>query len=221
MGDAIDVDIAEFGALRDEINNRTNLAYTLIGLQLATLGAGLAVIDKVPEVVIGLAAASSFLWLSWLDHVGQIYKIAAYVSLRLSPRLRRQFDGVLGWELFLRELDAGGSQATQALFPGRDDPGLKLAPTVSVNWYTGLLFGASPPLLLGGYLASRLLTPERGDVPQLIALAVSTIVWVLALNRYRGYQATVRTINQAILSAAEEEHSTGQAAVPSHARQSP
>src|SRR6266481_5511058 len=91
------VDLCEFKELRAEINNRTQLSTGLVGLQLAAIGSGLAVIKDYPDVVLALAALSSFLWLLWIDHTSQIYKIAAYIGLKLAPRLRSGNSELLGW----------------------------------------------------------------------------------------------------------------------------
>ena len=82
-----DVDLAEFQKLRDEIMARTQLVNTLVGVELAALGVGISSFTSIPDVLIGLAAVSSFLWLLWLDHAEQVQKIAAYIALRLRPRL--------------------------------------------------------------------------------------------------------------------------------------
>jgi len=99
------VDLSEYEQLRNEINNRTQLSAGSIALQLAALGAGLSVLKDFPDVVVALAMVSSFLWLLWIDHTSQIYKIAASIGLRLAPRLRERNLELLGWEHFMRTLD--------------------------------------------------------------------------------------------------------------------
>jgi hypothetical protein len=84
------VALSEYDSLRSEINNRTTLAYTLISLELAAVGAGLSVITKLPDVLLGLAAVSCFLWLFWVDHAGAVYKLASYIALELAPKLSTQ-----------------------------------------------------------------------------------------------------------------------------------
>src|SRR5215217_4678149 len=92
------VDLIEYANLRNEINNRTQLSAGLVGLNLAALGAGISIIRHVPDIVVALAGVSSFLWLLWIDHTSQIYKIAAYIGLCLAPRLREGTEELLGWE---------------------------------------------------------------------------------------------------------------------------
>src|SRR6266705_1292715 len=101
-----EVDLAEFDRLREEIDNRTELSVNLVLAEIAALGAGISVVDKVPDVLLGLAAVSGFLWLLWMDHTEAIHKIALYIAHELAPRIQISYAGGLGWEKFLRGLDS-------------------------------------------------------------------------------------------------------------------
>src|SRR5215471_17255465 len=89
------INLTEYKQLRGEINNRTQLSAGLVALQLTALGAGIFVMKEHPAVVIALTAVSSFLWLLWIDHTSQIYKIAFYIGMNLAPRLREEDARVL------------------------------------------------------------------------------------------------------------------------------
>ncbi len=118
--DTISIHLAEYASLRQEIDNRTRLANQLVFSQLTVLGAGMAVFDVdkafVQDVLLGLAAISACLWLFWLDHLRQIFKIGAYIGLRLAPILQGFDARALGWEKFLREIDSDEHRAGAAIF---------------------------------------------------------------------------------------------------------
>jgi len=64
-------EIAEFEGLRQEIGIRITISYTLVALELAALGTGLSLAGKTTQVLGGLAAISSLLWLYWIDNSAQ------------------------------------------------------------------------------------------------------------------------------------------------------
>lgn len=197
-----DVALAEFGALRAEIDNRTTLAYALIGLELTALGAGLTVFGTVPHISLALSAVSSFLWLFWCDIAGQIYKIAAYIRIDLAPRLRTGDTDPLRWEGFLRELDAGGERARMILYPhGREDLVRSVQKSNSADWYTLLLFGGAPPAFISLYVSQSHAWPGQGGVfLNLLAVFAAATLWFFAIYRFIMFQRTIRTVNQAILT---------------------
>jgi hypothetical protein len=198
------IDTVEYEQMRQEIDSRTNLAYTLIALELAALGAGISVIDKVPEVLMGAAIVSSYLWLFWMDHAGQVYKIASYIALRLAPRARKTAPGALGWEAYLREIDAGGERSQRALFgPEKVMRRRQLARSGSADWSTGLLFGGTPPLLLVAY---GVLEAHRGpNAIRLVALALIALLWLFTCGRFRAFRRNIQLISAAISAETKKE----------------
>ena len=186
-----DVDLAEFQKLRDEIMARTQLVHTLVGVELAALGAGISSFTSVPDVLIGLAAVSSFLWLLWLDHAEQVQKIAAYIALRLRPRLTVGSDQVLRWETYMRQLDR--------------EP--RMPHTQAVSNYIAGLFAGGPLVLLTIYglvVSDRF---EDGSFPQVarfVGLGVAVLLWVVTLRQYRVFRGVVATIERAIVEARKD-----------------
>src|SRR5437588_5584259 len=137
---ADEVDLTEFVRLRDEIDNRTDLSTKLVLAEITALGAGLSVMGRVPElpdVMLGLAAVSTFLWLFWMDHTEQIYKIALYIAQRLAPRLQQSHPGSLAWEKFGRGL---GGAKREMRRPGK------------IVEYISLLFGGASLILESFYV---------------------------------------------------------------------
>lgn len=198
--DEVTISLAEFDALRSEINNRTTLAYGLIALQLAALGAGLSVIDKLPDVLLALAGVSAFLWLFWVDHAGQVYKIAGYLGIVLAPRLAGLVKAkVLGWEEFVRQMEHPET-SHGALFSGTGAP-VFIQRATSADWYTAALFGLTPPGLAAGYLATlrHLHRPLAAHV--WVEVGVVSVLWLMALWRFLAFKRTVNNIGQAILAA--------------------
>ncbi|MGW7326113.1 hypothetical protein, partial [Streptomyces sp. NPDC054845] len=195
-----EIDVTEFQNLRAEINNRTSLAYALITLQLAALGTGLSVMTRLPDVLLGLAAASSFLWLFWVDHAGQVYKIAGYIALELSPQLSADIRRpVLRWEHFLRRLDAGGGTTARALYGASTPQGrVYVQSSTAADVYSMLLFGCTPPLMIGSYVVVMLVGGERQAVLVLVSAAAAAGLWMYTVTRFRGFRKMVTTIGTAI-----------------------
>jgi hypothetical protein len=208
MASQEETDLKEFDRLREEMDNRTELSNQLVSYELAALGAGLAVFDKFPDVLLGLAAISSFLWLLWIDHTSQIYKAAAYITLHLAVRLRVTAPGALGWERFLRDLDSGGPRAVQALYgklpEGKPHPQLRPPQTLSVGNYITILFGGSVPVLIAIYAAVEFSSYSAGITPShvvRILAAISTLaLWGYAIWQRQIFNRLVDAIRIAILS---------------------
>src|SRR3954447_26064052 len=155
-GPGLTIDLAEFDKLRQEIDNRTTLGSNVVALELTAVGASVAVADSVPDALLGLAAITCCLWLLWLDHAVQVYKIASYIGVQLAPRVTGIVGRpVLGWESYLRALDAGGQRAWRVLFPSGAPAHAGAAPvteTRSVASYVTLLFGGIPIVTIGVYI---------------------------------------------------------------------
>jgi hypothetical protein len=200
MADAADVYLMEYEQLRDELVQRTNMSYALIALDLTVLGVGLTVFQTFPEIVIALAVVASFLWLLYIDHASQIYKIAAYIALRLAPRLEQTAPEAMQWESFLRQLDKGGPEAAAAL-TGPDGHRIPRYWIVSggPGKYVAALFAASPPVLLAAFaMTSKNDGAALEPLLRLAVLLVTYAVWVGSIVRFCHFQETVRAINAAI-----------------------
>lgn len=190
-GDTRDVDLAEFQKLRDEIMARTQLVNTLVGVELAALGAGISAFTSVPDVLIGLAAVSSFLWLLWLDHAEQVQKIAAYIALRLRPRLAVGDEQVLRWETYLRQLDG--------------EP--RMPHTQAVSNYIAGLFAGGPLVLLviyGLVVSDRFEDGSFAQIARFVGLGIAVVLWLVTLRQYRVFRGVVATIERAIATARKD-----------------
>jgi hypothetical protein len=215
------IELVEFEQLRKEINNRTALSNQLILAELTTLGVGISFYDKLPDVLLGLAAISSFLWLLWLDHTVQVYKIASYIVKKLAKRLQGQYSGALGWEQYLRQLDRGGAGATRLLFGDnkenqKDIQYTTFPQTRSVGRYIMFLFGTTAPILIIIYLFVNVTKPFlillqvilfKYNAPTVIdTLAILRCfgaglvicLWVYAIYQYRYFSSTVIAIDRAL-----------------------
>jgi hypothetical protein len=198
--------LSEYDSLRSEINNRTTLAYTLISLELAAVGAGLSVITKLPDVLLGLAAASCFLWLFWVDHAGAVYKLASYIALELAPKLSTGAgEPVLAWEHFLRRINKNRETARAALYgPDATDQPAYIQSTTAADRYTMLLFGGSPPIFIVGYLVTILEREHhRSTVVIWLSAAAVALLWLFALWRFLGFRRMVENLGTAILARGE------------------
>jgi hypothetical protein len=218
MSETHDVDLAEFDRLRSEIDSRTTLSNQLISYQLTALGAGIAVFDKYPDVLLGLAAVSTFLWLFWIDHTTQIYKIAAYLELGLAPRLRKDGADVLSWERFLRRIDAGGETAERELYGEVTGRNLQIQATKWIAGYTAGLLGFSTLVLLTIWAAPKLqklravgyrAVLEDLTLPQILRFATALaviIAWLFAWHQFRAFARTRDAVGNAILSVGTSPH---------------
>ena len=207
MPESSSVELREYETLRQEINNRTTISYTLVALDLAALGGGLSVVDKSKAILAALAGISALLWLYWTDHAAQVQRIAAYIAIYLAPKISAaEGRAVLQWEIFLRRLTAGGESAHGALFgPDASTSKSEFRPIVSSDWYTTLLFGGSPPLLLALYIASYIASNTNTNVLTVtevgFATAAVAALWIYALISYYRLKRAVPVIASAILAA--------------------
>jgi hypothetical protein len=215
------VDLAEFDKLRGEIDNRTTLGSNVVALELTAAGAAIAVADKVPDALLGLAAVTCCLWLLWLDHAVQVYKLASYIGVQLAPKLTSDAGRpVLGWESYLRTLDAGGPDAWRALYPGgppagRDNQEL-VTGTRSVASYVTILFAGIPVVTAAIYVA---VVVDRfgstSEVIRLFGVAVVAVLWLVSVMRYLEFRRGAGHIVDALLEAgrradeAERAHGGG------------
>jgi hypothetical protein len=147
-------------------------------------------------VLLALAAVSSFLWLFWVDHAGQVYKIAGYLGMVLAPRLQASAGGdVLEWELFLRQLEGTDNRT---LLTGSAGRRIYIQRATSADWYTALLFGAAPPLLAAAYIETERHLHQSLGTHTWVEVSLVGLVWVLALWRFLAFKRTVRHIGQGI-----------------------
>lgn len=196
---SFELDTTEAQGLRQEITTRITLMNALIALELATLGTGLAVISKPSFLLVGMGAASSFLWLLWMDQSLYTYKIAAYLSVELAPRLsqlaRRR---VLGWEAFLRHIESNGEKSRQALYPHTAGGGRQLLHCGRhAEWYVPMLFAVTPPWLLALYIISS----HDKPTPILTACLVGGSMWIYTIIRFALLMHDIRVFNKAIAAA--------------------
>jgi hypothetical protein len=188
-----DLVTTEYNAARAEINLRTQLGVTIIGLDLTALGSGLSLASKTPNVVVALAAVSAYLWSLWLDQASQVWKLAAYISLRLQPRAG---PGVLEWEAFLRALDEGGDIARSLVVQAgaKEFPEIPQLRTRNIGFYISLLLGGTPVVLIASYFVAK---PHVG-APIWIALSLAGVVWLNSLRFYQDFRQLAKTLDKAI-----------------------
>src|SRR3954451_20806531 len=213
-GPGLTIDLAEFDKLRQEIDNRTTLGSNVVALELTAVGASVAVADSVPDALLGLAAITCCLWLLWLDHAVQVYKVASYIGVHLAPQLTKAAGRpVLGWETYLRALDAGGQRARLALFPAGapgdvgDNP---VTETRSGASYVTLLFGGIPLVTTGVYVAVVIDRYEStAELVRFAGVAVVAALWIASFVRYREFRASSGHIVAALLQAGEAKDGGG------------
>lgn len=230
----LDVDIVEFERLREEIDNRTQISNNLIVAYITALGAGFAFFDKVGEdLFLGLAAISIFLWLMWIDHTAQIYKIGSYIGRRLAKRISETHPEGFGWEKYLRVIDPGGSEATRELY-GREvkERTLPSMGTRNISSYIMLLFGVPAPLLIvmyflhllskhgesyrtfiGGVMASSPLgSLDVNGLFRLVAFAAVLSLYIYSLKGYWKFKGWISVIEDSLREPAADAEGDAPAA---------
>jgi hypothetical protein len=192
----VEIDSTETQCLRQEITTRITLMHAVIALELAVLGTGLTTITKPTYILTALGAASSFLWLQWMEQSLYTYKIAAYLSVHLAPQLSRLVcRPVLGWETFLRHVEANGEESCRALYPGTAGGGRRLMLSGRyAEWYIPLLFAVTPPLLIALYASDT----RDGLARVLPACLTAGLTWAYTIIRFVLLIHDIHVLNDAI-----------------------
>lgn len=185
--DPIPVYIAEYESLRREIETRATLSSSLVALELSALGIGLVAAGNQLDLYVGLAFLSTILWLFWLDHTEQIWKLATYISLGLRPSLTEVAEHAFEWEAFLRSLD-------------------RRRPVRSTNYaalYITLLFATIPPILVVVFVVQVLNETGQStpiEAARLLVAAMATAFWGFALFQFWQFTSSRNTMDSWILN---------------------
>lgn len=197
------VDLIEYEKLRGEIDNRTQIAHALVVADLTALGVGLALADSLPDAVVGVSVASTFLWMLWVDVVAQTWKLAAYLTIELAPRFRGSDSAALGWETFVRRLDKGGDVARQMLRIADTSHRLPSIKSTAGGLYSSLLLGGTPLVLLVMSVSAVFEELTGGErLLHTVLLVGSLLLWFVALRVYRRFRAFRSAIDLAIENCA-------------------
>lgn len=100
----LDVALAEFRALRDEIGARASSSHTLININAVASGVAAGLVVNNPgrvELLLVLPILSPVLGLLWLDHAHNIRNIGDYINETLRPQISAAVgagEAVLAWE---------------------------------------------------------------------------------------------------------------------------
>jgi hypothetical protein len=108
---SIQVDLAEFGALRAEIQTFLNLQSAFLGLAVAFIAAVIPVAvgqqEEMPQwMVAGTPLPLAILAILYADVAARIGRAARYIHAMLRPRLATQSNpNLLGWEQYVHQDD--------------------------------------------------------------------------------------------------------------------
>jgi len=203
IADATTVHVAEYQALRQEVNNRQTLSNALIAADLTALGVGISTSHSFPTVLVALAVVSSLLWLFWLVQTLQIYRIAAYIALELRPRLAEMYQcSLLDWESYVRRLTFSRESAALALYGATDAPKMRNFSRNKDGVYISLLLGGATPLLLASAAIVNLHHNSRG-IPWKLEIAASLALWLYALIKAIVTLHTTNVITEQIINSQE------------------
>jgi hypothetical protein len=110
---AVQVAVAEFGKLRDEITGRSTSAWTLVGLSItgSAAVAGFVLGDRAdPRLLLLLPLLTPALGMLFLDHAANIGRIGEYINTVIKPVLREATGEprLLGYEEWVDEFEEQG-----------------------------------------------------------------------------------------------------------------
>lgn len=149
-----DIFKCEYEQVMAESREHLKVCDALVALEVTALGVGIPVGFTNFYVLPALAVLTIILSLRYLDHVTEMYRIAAYVSVELRSKLIDVVSNqdILRWERFLRQLRPGQYSYT---FTSGTPPQTQTHTLPTEKWselkpglsYTFILFGLAPPLL--------------------------------------------------------------------------
>jgi hypothetical protein len=109
---SLQVDLAEYNALRTEIQTLLNLQVTVLALAAGIVPVVISIAvgqstDRLPWIVAATPLPFAFLAALYADIAARIGRAANYIQHTLRPRLTRQTapEDALGWELYVHETD--------------------------------------------------------------------------------------------------------------------
>lgn len=107
----VQVALAEFNKLRDEIANRSTAAWTALGANITISSAvgGFVLGDKAnPQLILLLPLLAPALGLLFIDHANNIGRIGDYINVNLKPILRQAAgdDRLLSYEEWVDQYEA-------------------------------------------------------------------------------------------------------------------
>jgi hypothetical protein len=106
----VQVAVAEFNKLRDEIAGRSTAAWTLVGLSItgSAAVAGFVLSDRAdPRLLLLLPLLTPALGLLFMDHASNIGRIGEYINTVIKPTLREATgeNRLLGYEEWVDEFE--------------------------------------------------------------------------------------------------------------------
>ena len=207
--DALDIHLQEFKSLRDEIVSRLQVTTNLVIAEVTLLGTGFSFAEKSPDVLVGAAFASSCLWVTWLELVEGIFKIAAYIDLILSPSLAGLDSSALRWERFLRLIGQHVTDRDYEGIPNVSHAALDIVQVRSTRWaipYITFIFGITPVFVLAFY--SYLVITSSSLQNNLVAYRIRIFISIFAIcmhvyawARFFSYTRFRKSVELAILTA--------------------
>jgi hypothetical protein len=226
-GAAIQVALVEYESLRKEIETRTVLSNALTSGIVIGVIAALATADDLGYLAIALSIGISILWLFWMDHALQIYKIAGYISIKLNRQIQYYTSTAFRWELFLRSLDSDDNNIRkEALYDTVDitvsDEDLRIRKTEIVRKYSCMLYLISPIIFLLIFYVSKIhtnlllcITNHPNCITQIISclnpdylslglMIISVFLIIYSVQQYLHVQESINNINIAIKYLLEE-----------------
>lgn len=190
----VPVYLAEYQSLRSEALAHFTFANALIGLEIAAIGVGITVVRGLPVLAAGLAALTSVIWLSYLDHIASIHRIALYIGTELRYRLESATGKpCLEWEHWLRRLRSTGvpfSMPIDRVEERGTEPRLGLT-------YPSWFYGGTSVVLLAYFFYKCLSYNGPSPVWQWLALVAAACLVAFAARQTRRVSLLMGNIDLA------------------------
>jgi hypothetical protein len=152
-----EIDLREFDKLRDEIVARQHSMMALLTAEITVLAASVSFSQKLPEVLVGGAAAAICIWMAHVGERRQVTRLGAYIGHELAPHLRAlhpEHPNPLGWQAAVRK---------------------RKTKKIEVLW-RDVLFILAPTALLGAYFIE-----VRGAWSRSRSLLVTGVIFLFVL----------------------------------------
>ena len=196
--------------VRAEINNRTDYSEKIVLAEITALGLAVSWPEKAGDALLGLSAVSSLLWLFWLAHSHQIYKLASYLACELAPRLcQHSGEQVPDWEEYSRIMDRAGPEAYKSSYPPPYSSVTKPALWNAAGFVLWLFAGATPALLVVYVFVAwnkKFMTFHAGnislDLTRIAMGILSLAIWVFAISQYRRVAGIRKAIDERVVQLA-------------------
>jgi hypothetical protein len=204
--DFTSIHIAEYNCLRSEAMHHFTFANALIGLEVTAIGLGVATADKAPAIFACFSALTVIVWLSYMDHIASIHRIALYIGTILRTSIQDTTNtAALRWEHWLRNLRSSGVTASHS---GRNVVERGGEPRLGLT-YPSIFYGGTAATFLGCFVYK--MSADHGGIQLWIWITSGFIGLLLAfaILQARRLGELIKEIDSFLLASENEVNVQG------------